>query len=156
MLRSVGTGGAPDGAAPWTLAAVEEAIRSSWAADTCSPDDAARAPWTPQNPAWGHCDITALVVHDLLGGQLVVGEVYLGEEQHGHHWWNRLPSGIELDLTQDQFRRGQVVTGRRLVERPPGRLPHHWEEYLLLRGRVGAKLPGLGGVPEESEEGMEG
>ncbi|WP_456114964.1 YunG family protein [Streptantibioticus cattleyicolor] len=63
---------------PWTLTAIERALRASWAADTCSPDDLARAPWSPGNPAWGHCDITALLVNDLLGGDLVCGEVRLG------------------------------------------------------------------------------
>ncbi|KUJ67974.1 hypothetical protein ACZ90_23550 [Streptomyces albus subsp. albus] len=139
--------------APWTLGDIERAIRSSWAADTCSPDDAARAEWTAENPAWGHCDITTLVVHDLLGGDLLLGEVYLDGEQHGYHWWNRLPSGIEIDLTQDQFRRGQLVSGRRPVERPAGRLPRRWEEYRRLRSRVGEKLGGpwaRGGVSGRS------
>ncbi|WP_308296491.1 hypothetical protein [Streptomyces sp. ISL-44] len=44
---------------PWTLADVEAAIRAGWSAETCSPDDVERAPWTADNPAWGHCDITA-------------------------------------------------------------------------------------------------
>lgn len=125
---------------PWTLAAIENALRTSWAAATCSPDDLARADWTSANPAWGHCDITALVVNDILGGDLVVGEVRLGGEQHGYHWWNRLPSGMEIDLTRDQFRQGQTITAGRIVPRPAGRLPRRWEEYQLLRDRVMDKL----------------
>lgn len=125
---------------PWTLAGIDRALRDSWAADTCSPDDLARAGWDPGNPAWGHCDITALVVHDLFGGDLVVGEVHLDGEQHGYHWWNRLPGGVELDLTREQFRRGQTVTAARVVERPPGPLPRRWPEYLLLRERVAGHL----------------
>ncbi|MEV5593452.1 hypothetical protein [Streptomyces sp. NPDC052496] len=75
-------------------------------------------------------------MHDFFGGELVVGEVHLGGEQHGHHWWNRLPSGIEIDLTREQFQRGQVVSGARAVPRPEGRPPRRAEEYELLRGRV--------------------
>ncbi len=111
---------------PWTLTDITEAVRASWAADTCSPDDLARDGWSSDNPSWGHCDITALVVNDFFGGGLMVGEVHLEGEGHGHHWWNRLPSGIEIDLTLEQFRLGQVVTGGRAVRRPTGRPAPRW------------------------------
>ncbi|WP_049573632.1 YunG family protein [Streptomyces sp. SBT349] len=126
--------------APWTLTEIAAALRTGWAADTCSPDDLLRAPWTPENPAWGHCDITALVVHDIFGGNLVVGEVSLRGERAGFHWWNRLASGIDIDLTRDQFRMGQVVTGARVVRRPRGPSTRRWAEYELLRERVAASL----------------
>lgn len=125
---------------PWNLRDLDQALRAGWAADTCSPDDVARAAWTPDNPAWGHCDLTALIVNDVFGGDLMLGEVYLDGVQHGFHYWNRLPSGVELDLTYEQFRRGQTVTGARVVKRPPGPLSRRWEEYLLLRERVADRL----------------
>ncbi|MGC9381486.1 YunG family protein [Streptomyces sp. MH13] len=128
---------------PWNLLDLDKALRAGWAADTCSPDD--QADWQPDNPAWGHCDITALIVNDVFGGDLMVGEVHLDGIQHGFHWWNRLSSGVELDLTLEQFRRGQTVTAARVVERPPGPLPRRWEEYLLLRERV---IKHLGPLPE--------
>ncbi|MCP3767218.1 MULTISPECIES: YunG family protein [unclassified Streptomyces] len=130
---------------PWNLLDLDRALRSSWAADTCSPDDLAEAGWQPDNPAWGHCDITALLLHDVLGGDLVVGEVYLDGARRGFHWWNRLSSGVELDLTREQFRRGQTVVAARVVERPPGPLPRRRKEYLLLRERVAEHL---GRLPE--------
>ncbi len=125
---------------PWTLRDLDQALWAGWAADTCSPDDLARAPWTPDNPAWGHCDLTALIVNDVFGGDLMLGEVYLDGVQQGFHYWNRLPSGVELDLTSEQFRRGQTVTGARVVKRPPGPISRRWEEYLLLRERVADRL----------------
>ncbi|MFE4667482.1 hypothetical protein ACFRI7_00520 [Streptomyces sp. NPDC056716] len=128
---------------PWNLLDLDRALRAAWAADTCSPDD--QADWRPGNPAWGHCDITALVVHDVFGGDLVVGEVYLDGTQRGFHWWNRLPSGVELDLTREQFEYGQHITAARVIERPPGPLRRRWKEYLLLRERVGQHL---GPLPE--------
>jgi hypothetical protein len=126
-----------------SLADIDRAIRASWAADTCSPDDVARSPWTVENPSWGQCDVTALVLNDLLGGDLVVGEVNLGGERHGYHWWNRLPGGIEVDLTREQFHDGQVVTPGRTVERPPGPPPRRHREYLRLRQRVLDRLDRL-------------
>ncbi|MGW5851483.1 alpha/beta fold hydrolase [Streptomyces sp. NPDC055254] len=132
---------------PWTLADVEAAIRAGWSAETCSPDDVERAPWTADNPAWGHCDITALVVQDVVGGELMVGEVWLDGEQQGFHCWNVMPGGIRIDLTREQFRRGQTLTpGRPMGRRPGGRLPRRWEEYQLLRQRVIDKLGPLPGV----------
>ncbi|WP_424642970.1 YunG family protein [Embleya sp. AB8] len=66
-------------------------------------------------------------------------------EQHGFHWWNRPRSGGELELTRGQFRRGQILTASRVVERPPGPLPRRWDDYLLLRKRV---IERLGRLPE--------
>ncbi|MEV0403815.1 hypothetical protein [Actinoallomurus sp. NPDC050550] len=128
---------------PWNLLELDKALRMSWAADTCSPDDL--DDWRPDNPARGHCDVTSLIVNDVFGGDLMVGEVYLDGVQHGYHWWNRLPSGIELDLTREQFQQGQTVSAARVVERPPGPLPRRWQDYLLLRERVTVHL---GDLPE--------
>jgi hypothetical protein len=142
--------------APWTLTDIDNALRASWAADTCSPDDLMRAGWHPGNPAWGHCDITALVVNDILGGDLICGEVHLGRERHGYHWWNLLAGGVEIDLTREQFRDGQLIRAARLVKRPPGPLPRRRAEYLLLRERVASYLgplptpPGEQGAPPEA------
>jgi hypothetical protein len=139
---------------PWNLQDLDRALRASWAADTASPDD--RPEWQPRNPAWGHCDISTLLIHDLFGGDLMVGEVYLEGRQHGFHWWNVLPSGVQLDVTHEQFRRGQTVTGARVVERPPGPLPRRWDDYLLLRERVArhlGPLPEPGGGPRTADGG---
>jgi len=127
----------------WSLTDLEQALRSSWAADTCSPDDLERSGWQPDNPAWGHCDITALIINDIFGGDLVVAQVHHLGEQQGFHWWNRLPSGVELDLTREQFRLGQRLTQTRIVARPPGPLPRRRTEYLLLHRRVGQRLANL-------------
>ncbi|MFD3548664.1 hypothetical protein ACFWUW_24190 [Streptomyces sp. NPDC058655] len=80
----------------------------------------------------------------MFGGDLVVGEVHVDGGQQGFHWWNRLPGGVESDLTHEQFRRGEIVAGARVVARPPGPLKR-WEEYLLLRERVASRL---GRLPE--------
>jgi hypothetical protein len=137
----------------WTESALADALREVWAADTCSPDDVERAGWSSANPAWGHCDITALIVNDVFGGDLMVGEVHLAGEQHGFHWWNRLPGEREIDLTREQFRLGQVVTAARVVVRPPGRLRRRWEEYLLLRERLARHASPLPAPAGGSETG---
>ncbi|MGW2548514.1 YunG family protein, partial [Kitasatospora sp. NPDC001574] len=85
----------------WTLNDIERAIRSSWGVDTCAPEDLAH--WRPDNPARGQCGATALVVHDLLGGELMMGEVYAGGVRTDLHWWNRSAAGVEVDLTRSRF-----------------------------------------------------
>ncbi len=121
----------------WTLREIEPAVRSAWGIDTCDPHDL--ADWHPGNRARGQCGVTALVVNDLLGGELVLGEVLVGGRKVGHHWWNRL-DGADVDLTAGQFRPEETVTGGRTVERPPGPVRRCREQYETLRGRVLASL----------------
>ncbi|MBW1604398.1 hypothetical protein JJV70_20285 [Streptomyces sp. JJ66] len=138
---------APLTATPLTLSTLEAAIRASWAEDTSEPSDLTRIPWTPDNPAWGHCDITALVAHDFLGGELMRGEVYgASGRQEGYHWWNRLPGGLELDLTREQFQHGERVTGGEPVPRPTAHPFRRAETYDVLRARVLTRLAGRPGV----------
>lgn len=118
---------------PFLLADIEAAVRSSWAADTTTP--AHRPHWTPGNPARDQCGVTALVLHDLLGGDLIRGEVRVDGVRTDYHWWNRLGPGTEIDLTREQFAPEEVVTGGTVVARPP-EIVRLREEYELLRGRV--------------------
>ncbi|ROQ67776.1 hypothetical protein EDD93_2222 [Streptomyces sp. 840.1] len=118
---------------PFLLADIEAAVRSSWGADTTTP--VRRPHWTPGNPARDQCGVTALVLHDLLGGDLIRGEVRVGGVRTDYHWWNRLGPGTEIDLTREQFAPQEVVTGGTVVARPP-EIVRLREEYELLRGRV--------------------
>jgi hypothetical protein len=68
--------------------------------------------WTPENPTHGQCAITALVVQDLLGGDLLRAKVNGAE-----HYWNRLPDSSELDLTRDQFGPALTTTTPERVSR---------------------------------------
>ncbi|MFH8476790.1 hypothetical protein [Streptomyces sp. NPDC018000] len=115
----------------------EQAIRGAWGADTTTPDH--RPNWTPDNPARDQCGVTALVVNDLLGGELIRGEVHVNGERVDYHWWNRLGMGIEVDLTREQFGPEETVVGGDVIERP-ARIMRLREEYELLRSRVVAVL----------------
>src|SRR5271154_2254244 len=98
-----------------TLAEIEQAIRECWSKDTSDDPDE----WSLENPSRGQCDITALVVNDLVGGGLLGASVYLNGERVEGHMWNRLPGGVELDLTRDQFRRGETLGEPVARTRPP-------------------------------------
>jgi hypothetical protein len=85
-----------------------KAIRNSWTSDTSYDPEL----WSDDNPAWGQCAITALVVQDHLGGELLRagnGEIT--------HFWNSI-DGYEIDLTSEQFSALPVwTTGPELVTR---------------------------------------
>ncbi|WP_380171354.1 hypothetical protein ACFEMC_20545 [Kineococcus sp. DHX-1] len=122
-----------------TLNAIESALRSSWDDDTtfASPEYLARGDGRASR---GQCGPTALVVQELLGGDLVVADVEHAGRRNGVHYWNVTAAGVELDLTADQFTPDERlvdprrVTGRRNVDSPGERA------FGLLRDRVAAVL----------------
>jgi hypothetical protein len=124
---------------PTNLHEIERAVRASWAVDVCEdPADVAR--WSPANPARGQCGPTALVLNDLLGGDLCLAEVHRADgTRQGFHWWNRL-AGVEIDLTREQFGPDEVVQEPRVLARPPGPMRRGEAEYRLFRERVLAAL----------------
>ncbi|WP_079053865.1 YunG family protein [Streptomyces graminilatus] len=136
-----------------TLSGVEAALRASWGVDTCAPEDVPK--WHPGNPARGQCGVTALVVHDLFGGDLVCGEVRVEGEVVDYHWWNRFGQGIEIDLTREQFGPGESVGPGEVVVRPPGPPGHCREQYQLLRRRVFARLGPAGAGSPGTHQGEE-
>jgi hypothetical protein len=113
-------------------------LRAGWGADTCDPHDL--PDWHPGNPARGQCGVTALIIHDLLGGELILGEVFAGDTRIGYHSWNRLADGREVDLTAEQFGPEEVVVGGQVHQRPPGPPARCRRQYEILRGRVLAAL----------------
>jgi len=121
-----------------TLSMIEAAIRASWGRDTS--DDPEE--WSLDNPSRGQCDVTALVVNDLVGGELLSASVYLHGERVEGHMWNRLTNGLELDLTREQFKRGEVVGSPFVRARTPEIASpdhpryHRYELYLALSERV--------------------
>ena len=80
------------------------AIRESWSTATAAGD----APWSPDNPSRGQCDVTSLVVLEYLGGDLQLAEVRVDGERTEYHYWNLLADEV-LDLTRGQFRDGEEI-----------------------------------------------
>jgi hypothetical protein len=124
-----------------TLTEIEAAIRASWSLDTAEEDDG----WTPDNPSRGQCDVTCLVVHDIFGGDILAANVFQDGERVEAHMWNRLPGGLELDLTREQFRNGELVGEPSVRQRPEQFEPEHpryhrYEAYLVLAQRVRGRL----------------
>jgi len=123
----------------WTLEEVAPALRAAWSADTC--DEVDLADWSPQNPARGQCGVTALVLQELLGGDILLAQVHFVDGGYqGVHYWNRLPNGEEIDLTREQFAAHELVGSPDVVVRPPGLPEQGTYQYLRFRQRVHAAL----------------
>ena len=88
----------------YELSGLEEAIRRSWSRETTSDPER----WNPENPAWGQCAVTALVINDYLGGEMVWAEATLPEGRTISHYFN-LVDGKEVDVTREQFPKGTVI-----------------------------------------------
>src|SRR5215468_11608119 len=70
---------------------VARCLRKSWSLATARQ-------WTETNPAAGQCNVTALLVHELFGGELLMTRL-----PEGDHFYNRI-DGRRYDFTQSQFR----------------------------------------------------
>jgi hypothetical protein len=116
---------------PAKVSDLERALQHAWSADT-----SACHTWSLECPSAGQCAVTALLVQDFFGGELLRG-VVCGES----HYWNRLPAGIEVDLTAQQFAEYRL-------DGPPGvrdrsyvlSFPDTARRYHLLRAAVASLL----------------
>lgn len=105
------------------LSDLKSVIRDCWTAAT-SYDPAG---WSRSNPAWGQCAITALIIQDNFGGDLVYAEAEMPDGTRIPHYFSRVGlDKAEVDLTRDQFPRGT----RMHLPQSPG------DQYLATREYV--------------------
>ncbi len=83
---------------------MEEALSKSWAKETSSDPER----WNRDNPAWGQCAVTALIVNDYLGGGIVWAEAKHPDGKVISHYFNRIGEQ-EIDLTRRQFPEGTII-----------------------------------------------
>ncbi len=76
-----------------TLEELTKLLLKAWGADT------AKGSWDERCPELNQCAVTALVVQDVYGGDLLRCKT----KNDDSHYWNRLPDGTEVDLTFGQF-----------------------------------------------------
>jgi len=113
-----------------------EAIKQAWDDKTCYP--VVRAFWTPDKPELGQCAVTALVVQDKLGGEILYNSKF-------DHYWNVLPNGSKLDLTRKQFDTkvaGPAIPVKReeILETEGAKKFKTGHRYKLLKKRVELSL----------------
>src|SRR5690242_9649072 len=69
---------------------VARALRKSWSLATARQ-------WSADNPAAGQCNVTALLIYDFFGGELLKTPL-----PEGDHFYNRI-GGRRYDFTDSQF-----------------------------------------------------
>jgi hypothetical protein len=83
---------------------LEKVIQRSWSKETSyTPED-----WTILNSSIGQCAVTALIVNDYLGGDIIWSEVLLPNGQKVSHYFNFI-GGKEIDLTRSQFPKDSII-----------------------------------------------
>lgn len=107
-----------------------QAIRDAWCRETSADADI----WSPDAPSIGQCAVTALIVQDRLGGDLLRSTV-----RGISHYWNRIDGGAELDLTRAQFGADTIPDARPIARDRDYVLsfPDTAARYQLLRERMG-------------------
>ena len=79
-----------------TPKACYDLLRNIWAADTCAPR--MRPDWSPDNPTFGQCSVTAFLMQDLFGGK-----VYGVPLEDGNFHCFNVVGDCVFDLTSEQF-----------------------------------------------------
>lgn len=92
--------------------------------------------WDSECPELNQCAVTALVIQDLFGGELLRCPTKKGSS----HYWNLLPNGEEVDLTINQFSySGDIPIKAETLKRDRGYVlsfPDTKARYELLSTRV--------------------
>ncbi len=115
------------------LKSLDSTLQRSWSKETCYPLD--QKDWTPENPAFGQCAITALIVQDYFDGELLYCKRY-------YHYWNRLPDNREIDLSHSQFPQGvtrnidEIRSREYVLESDSAKKAATLERYKILKQRV--------------------
>ena len=77
-------------------------LRQAWCAATAHPSY--QKDWSEDNPSYGQCAVTALLMQDIIGG-----EIYECKVNNKRHYVNVGTEGGLFDYTSAQFGEGQIV-----------------------------------------------
>ena len=88
---------------------LQKLLTKSYRKEMCYPKIKKR--WSKDNPSFGMCAITSLIVNDYFGGE--IAKMYVGEISH---YFNLLDSKI-IDLTSSQFKKQVNYTNYTIVSR---------------------------------------
>ncbi len=83
---------------------LELTLKNSWTRESSSDPEN----WTSDNPAWGQCAVTSLIVNDYLGGEIVWANAILPDGRGISHYFNKI-NGLEKDFTRTQFPTGTTI-----------------------------------------------
>lgn len=109
---------------------LEKTFDDAWSKETACLKD--QVIWSEKNKALGQCAVTALIVQDIFGGELI-------SSRDGSHFWNELPDGSQQDLSRKQFKslidfkEYRYVTRNEILDSKGANLANTRRRYLKLR-----------------------
>lgn len=87
------------------LEELEKVLQKSWSIETSyCPNE-----WNESNSSFGQCAVSALIVDDYFGGEIIWAEASLPDGQKISHYFNCI-DGKEVDLTRHQFSHGTTIS----------------------------------------------
>ena len=109
------------------------ALGNSWNKDTCYPP--MENEWSSENPAYGQCYCTTLLVNDYFKGKILKTKF---KNETGHFW--NLINNKEVDLSRSQFDKDEFIPtttihSRKEIENNP-KYKEYNRRYLVLKKRV--------------------
>jgi hypothetical protein len=120
---------------------LEKVLRKCFCRETAYPR--CQAEWVPNDPTYGQCAITAMIVHDYFGGTIHRIRVDGG----GTHYFNKI-DGKYIDLTREQFDLYNIPLKYEPNEEMPieycGKNPDTKKRYEILKSRVERSLKEAG------------
>lgn len=115
------------------LGKLKEIIENNWSKETCY--TGCKDEWNFKKKELGQCAITALIVNDYYGGDILYCS-------HNHHYWNKLPNGLEVDFTRKQFPKNTIIcideikTREYILDSESAKKVQTKERYELLKKRI--------------------
>ena len=114
------------------LATLKEKIWACYTKELCYPKN--RELWSPENPSYGMCAITALIVNDYFGGE--IAKIYVDNDSH---YFNLIDNQI-IDLTSEQFGHEIDYTGYKVVKRQDILTDDTRKRYNVLKNELEKQL----------------
>lgn len=107
---------------PFDERRIRSALMTAWSLQSAKQ-------WTPQCPAAGQCNVTATLIFDLFGGEILRTGLH-----QGYHYYNRIGGKI-VDLTDSQFAE-PIAYQNETSSRAAAMESVHEDEYGALRTRL--------------------
>lgn len=122
-----------------TLGDFYEILHKCWSAEMAYPS--CQAEWVPEDPSYGQCAITAMLVQDMFGGT-----IHKIRNNSGTHYFNKI-NGHYIDLTREQFDLYDIPVEYEPNEEIPreycGKNPNTQQRYELLIKNISDYLDGI-------------
>jgi hypothetical protein len=86
---------------------IREKLEKAWSPETAFAGSK-NIYYPAPDKATGQCAVSALVVQQLLGGEIYTGFVIVSKNRKVRHYWNRIGE-LDIDLTWRQFEAGAMI-----------------------------------------------